>query len=129
MNINYKHYTLAELYEAKATIDQQKYPERFQQLQQEIELRIKHPELEPSKSATNKKANFLFLKVIMALCVTFSMTELYGAIETGAIWYKRDHQYFLATQPQGFYLVCLLHVLFIVVGCYIVFKKPPVKEQ
>jgi hypothetical protein len=44
MEVNYTKYSYQELLEVKGVIDKQKYPERYQRLLNEIELRIKNGE-------------------------------------------------------------------------------------
>ena len=119
---DYKKYTLIELCDVKKNIDKDLYPEKYEALLSEIKLREKHLDEEPESNNLDEKDKASILKVIMSICAVYFSWTLIQAYKTGAIWYKRDHEYFLDTQPEGFYFVVIIHVIFIVTALYIVFK-------
>jgi uncharacterized membrane protein YqhA len=119
---DYKKYTLIELYDVKKNIDKELYPEKYEALLSEIKLREEHLDEEPKLNNLDEKDKASILKVIMSICAIYFSWTLIQAYKKGAIWYKRDHEYFLDTQPEGFYFVVIIHVIFIVTALYIVFK-------
>jgi len=122
MNPDYKKYTLIELYDVRENIDKELYPERFELLIKEINLREQNPEKEPEPSKLDDKDKVSILKVIMGGCAIYFLWALINAFINDTIRSKSGYLYHLSEQPQGFYTVVFFHVVFVIVSLYIVFK-------
>jgi len=122
MHPDYKKYTLIELYDVKEIIDKELYHERYELLLSEIKLREENPDDEPEPNKIDEEDTVSILKAFMSICAVYFSWTLIQAYKSGSIWYKRDHEYFLDTQPEGFYFVVTLNMIFIVTSLYIIFK-------
>ena len=121
MNPDYKKYTLIELYDVKDNIDKDLYPERYELLLSVIKIKEQNPGDEPKPSKLNEKDKVSILKAVMALCASYFAIALINAFVNGTIRSKGGYIYHLSAQPQGFYNLVLLHILFLIAALCIVF--------
>ncbi len=123
MNPDYKKYTLLELYDVKENIDKELYSDRYKLILDEIEIKKQQPEKEAEPKKFNKENKFLILKIVMVLCAVFFSWSLLQAYETGIVKSRGGHEYHLATNPKGFYLIVYLQALFLIFSIYFIFKR------
>jgi hypothetical protein len=59
------------------------------------------------------------------MCAIYFSYSLIQAYRFESIWYKNDHEYFLDTNPEGFYFVVLVYVALFSASLYALFKEIP----
>ena len=128
MNPDYKKYSLIELYDVKDNIDYELYPERYNLLLLEIKLREANPGAEPKPSKLNEEDRGSILKIIIAMCAIYFSFSLIQAYRFESIWYKNDREYFLDTNPEGFYFVVSVYIALLAATLYAFLKEIPNKK-
>jgi hypothetical protein len=117
MNIDYKKYTLAELYDVRDNIDQDMYPERYQTLLAELKFREEN-DIEEAELTESYKSDKSILGIVLLILLSFySLWTLITAFIDGSIKWKRI-EYSLAKQPEGFYILVALHIVFFIAFVY-----------
>ena len=125
MEPDYTSYTLSELFDVKENIDKRRYPERYQRLLTEITLRqSKNQEITNiNQSEGLSKSDKVFIaKVIVAICSFYFSWSLVRAYRIGVIESRGGHEYFLETNPQGFYFIVCLHAFFLLFSIFFILK-------
>lgn len=117
MDPDYKTYTLSELYDVKRNIDRERYPQRYELLLTEIKLKEKFADQETKPEKLSEKDKATINKVILTIGALFCSLELIYAFINGYIKLKGEI-YHLSTNPQGFYIIVLLYIIFIIVLLY-----------
>jgi len=123
MEPDYKNQNLVELYDIKEHIDERLYPERYKRLLDEITIREQNPEGEPEPYRLSKSDKIVILKVIMVLSAIFFSWRLVNAFQTGVIESRGGHEYYLATNPSGFYFFLALYFFFLLFSLCVLFKS------
>ncbi|WP_025820037.1 hypothetical protein [Shewanella marina] len=83
--ISYKQYTLAELFEAKAGIDAQTYPENYQLLITEIDLRQQQSTEDVSPTCSEYQLTTISRRILILLTLGGSFAGL--TISVGQLWH------------------------------------------
>ncbi|WP_192021609.1 hypothetical protein [Shewanella sp. WPAGA9] len=111
MDIDYTKYTKAELEDCLENIDREKYPERLQLIQEQLELSIENGDIKVIQKVRTKKedkefkwaCSNLFLALIFALLAYTGLSK--GSIGNAA----KIGNYSLEESPFEFwFVVCLL---------------------
>ncbi|MDR8525584.1 hypothetical protein [Shewanella fidelis] len=118
---DYKQYSLSELHDVKEHIDKEAYPDRYRLLIEEIELRKQLPEPKAESRVFSKTEKVFILKSVMLLVAVFLSHSLFKAYKTGGITARGGDEYYLATNPMGFYFIVVFHGLFLFYAIYFVF--------
>jgi preprotein translocase subunit SecG len=107
------------------------FDESFQEIGSEIDLRKQNgDEGFVSKRDDSKAAvKVLVLKLTFLLLSIFMASRIYVALSAGVISWKGNDEYYLAEQPQTFYFVFMVHVLFLLVCLFLAFSNRHFKKH
>lgn len=125
MEPDYTSYTLSELFDVKENIDKRRYPERYQRLLTEITLRQSNNQeiANVNQSKGLSKSDKVFIaKVIVAICSFYFSWSLVRAYRIGMIESRGGHEYFIETNPQGFYFIVCLHAFALLFSILFILK-------
>ena len=127
MNPDYKKYTLIELYDVQENIDRECYPERYNILLHEIELREKNSESKVESNELTEKDKASISRVLLIISFPYFSWSLIHAYRYESIWYKHDKEYFLSSNPEGFYIIVSIYIALLVASLYAFFIEIPNK--
>lgn len=126
MEPDYKTYSLEELYDAKAHIDSERYPQRYADLMSELELRVN--DVDSSVQLDSTEGLFaeggVLMRVLAALCAVFVFWMLMSVLSEQEIVVRKHFIIELASSPVKFYMFIALDILLLLCFLYVVFKKP-----